>query len=159
MRSTPGYPSESDLDRGCVFWMKCYAAELQEAVKQTTTIEQGKLAPEAVVMSSKLYHWMKQAMSGYKRGLDLAVLQEREQGGLTCGYELFRRINNLLGVTTRAEALSLREAVMRLDVNGLKQLGCPSAGSVKNPFGHLFCSLHRSLRACEISVQHSQISR
>ena len=76
---------------------------------------------------------MKQAMSGYKRGLDLAVLQEREQGGLTCGYELFRRINNLLGVTTRAEALSLREAVMRLDVNGLKQLGCPSAGSVKNP--------------------------
>ena len=72
-------------------------------------------------------------MSGYKRGLDLAVLQEREQGGLTCGYELFRRINNLLGVTTRAEALSLREAVMRLDVNGLKQLGCPSAGSVKNP--------------------------
>ena len=106
---------------------------LQEAAKQTTTIEQGKLAPEAVVMSSKLYHWMKQAMSGYKRGLDLAVLQEREQGGLTCGYELFRRINNLLGVTTRAEALSLREAVMRLDVNGLKQLGCPSAGSVKNP--------------------------
>ena len=83
--------------------------------------------------SSKLYHWMKQAMSGYKRGLDLAVLQEREQGGLTCGYELFRRINNLLGVTTRAEALSLREAVMRLDVNGLKQLGCPSAGSIKNP--------------------------
>ena len=72
-------------------------------------------------------------MSGYKRGLDLAVLQEREQGGLTCGYELFRRINNLLGVTTRAEALSLREAVMRLDVNGLKQLGCPSAGSIKNP--------------------------
>ena len=72
-------------------------------------------------------------MSGYKRGLDLAVLQEREQGGLTCGYELFRRINNLLGVTTRAEALSLREAVMRLDVNGLKQVGCPSAGSVKNP--------------------------
>ena len=39
----------------------------------------------------------------------------------------------MLGVTTRAEALSLREAVMRLDVNGLKQLGCPSAGSVKNP--------------------------
>ena len=112
---------------------ECYAAELQEAVKQTTTIEQGKLAPEAAVRSSKLYHWMKQAMSGYKRGLDLAVLQEREQGGLTCGYELFRRINNLLGVTTRAEALSLREAVMRLDVNGLKQLGCPSAGSVKNP--------------------------
>ena len=111
----------------------CYAAELQEAVKQTTTIEQGKLAPEAAVRSSKLYHWMKQAMSGYKRGLDLAVLQEREQGGLTCGYELFRRINNLLGVTTRAEALSLREAVMRLDVNGLKQLGCPSAGSIKNP--------------------------
>ena len=72
-------------------------------------------------------------MSGYKRGLDLAVLQEREQGGLTCGYELFRRINNLLGVTTRAEALSLREAVMRLDVHGLKQLGCPSAGSIKNP--------------------------
>ena len=72
-------------------------------------------------------------MSGYKRGLDLAVLQEREQGGLTCGYELFRRINNLLGDTTRAEALSLREAVMRLDVNGLKQLGCPSAGSIKNP--------------------------
>ena len=112
---------------------ECYAAELQEAVKQTTTIEQGKLAPEAAVRSSKLYHWMKQAMSGYKRGLDLAVLQEREQGGLTCGYELFRRINNLLGVTTRAEALSLREAVMRLDVNGLKQLGCPSAGSIKNP--------------------------
>ena len=112
---------------------ECYAAELQEAVKQTTTIEQGKLAPEAAVRSSKLYHWMKQAMSGYKRGLDLAVLQEREQGGLTCGYELFRRINNLLGVTTRGEALSLREAVMRLDVNGLKQLGCPSAGSVKNP--------------------------
>ena len=26
---------------------ECYAAELQEAVKQTTTIEQGKLAPEA----------------------------------------------------------------------------------------------------------------
>ena len=112
---------------------ECYAAELQEAVKQTTTIEQGKLAPEAAVRSSKLYHWMKQAMSGYKRGLDLAILQEREQGGLTCGYELFRRINNLLGVTTRAEALSLPEAVMRLDVNGLKQLGCPSAGSVKNP--------------------------
>ena len=112
---------------------ECYAAELQEAVKQTTTIEQGKLAPEAAVRSSKLYHWMKQAMSGYKGGLDLAVLQEREQGGLTCGYELFRRINNLLGVTTRAEALSLREAVMRLDVNGLKQLGCPSAGSIKNP--------------------------
>ena len=112
---------------------ECYAAELQEAVRQTTTIEQGKLAPEAAVRSSKLYHWMKQAMSGYKRGLDLAVLQEREQGGLTCGYELFRRINNLLGVTTRAEALSLRVAVMRLDVNGLKQLGCPSAGSVKNP--------------------------
>ena len=112
---------------------ECYAAELQEAVKQTTTIEQGKLAPEAAVRSSKLYHWMKQAMSGYKRGLDLAVLQEREQGGLTRGYELFRRINNLLGVTTRAEALSLREAVMRLDVNGLKQLGCPSAGSIKNP--------------------------
>ena len=112
---------------------ECYAAELQEAEKQTTTIEQGKLAPEAAVRSSKLYHWMKQAMSGYKRGLDLAVLQEREQGGLTCGYELFRRINNLLGVTTRAEALLLREAVMRLDVNGLKQLGCPSAGSVKNP--------------------------
>ena len=112
---------------------ECYAAELQEAVKQTTTIEQGKLAPEAAVRSSKLYHWMKQAMSGYKRGLDLAVLQEREQGGLTCGYELFRRINNLLGVATRAEALSLREAVMRLDVNGLKQLGCPSAGSIKNP--------------------------
>ena len=112
---------------------ECYAAELQEAVKQTNTIEQGKLAPEAAVRSSKLYHWMKQAMSGYKRGLDLAVLQEREQGGLTCGYELFRRINNLLGVTTRAEALSLREAVMRLDVNGLKQLGCPSAGSIKNP--------------------------
>ena len=112
---------------------ECYAAELQEAVKQTTTIEQGKLAPEAAVRSSKLYHWMKPAMSGYKRGLDLAVLQEREQGGFTCGYELFRRINNLLGVTTRAEALSLREAVMRLDVNGLKQLGCPSAGSIKNP--------------------------
>ena len=112
---------------------ECYAAELQEAVKQTNTIEQGKLAPEAAVRSSKLYHWMKQAMSGYKRGLDLAVLQEREQGGLTCGYELFRRINNLLGVTTRAEALSLREAVMRLDVNGLKQLGRPSAGSIKNP--------------------------
>ena len=112
---------------------ECYAAELQEAVKQTTTIEQGKLAPEAAVRSSKLYHWMKQAMSGYKRGLDLAALQEREQGGLTCGYELFRRINNLLGVTTRAEALSLREAVMRLDANGLKQLGCPSAGSIKNP--------------------------
>ena len=36
------------------------------------------------------------ATSGYKRGLDFAVLQEREQGGLTCGYELFRRINNLL---------------------------------------------------------------
>ena len=102
-------------------------------MRQTTAIEQGKLAPEAAVRSSKLYHWMKQAMSGYKRGLDLAVLQEREQGGLTCGYELSRRINNLLGVTTRAEALSLREAVMRLDVNGLKQLGCPSAGSVKNP--------------------------
>ena len=33
---------------------ECYAAELQEAVKQTTTIEQGKLAPEAAVRSSKL---------------------------------------------------------------------------------------------------------
>ena len=112
---------------------ECYAAELQEAVKQTVAIEQGKLAPEAAVRSSKLYHWMKQAMSGYKRGLDIAFSLEREQGGLTCGYELFRRINNMLGVTTRAEALSLREAVMRLDVNGLKSLGCPSAGSVKNP--------------------------
>ena len=71
---------------------ECYAAELQEAVRQTTAIEQGKLAPEAAVRSSKLYHWMKQAMSGYKRGLDLAVLQEREQGGLTRGYELSRRI-------------------------------------------------------------------
>ena len=112
---------------------ECYAAELQETVRQTTVIEQGKLAQEAAVRSSKLYHWMKQAMSGYKRGLDIATMLEREQGGLTCGYELFRRINNLLGVTTRAEALSLREAVMRLDVNGLKHLGCPSAGSAKNP--------------------------
>ena len=41
---------------------ECYAAELQEAV---TTIEQGKLAPEAAVRSGKLYHWMKQAMSAH----------------------------------------------------------------------------------------------
>ena len=50
---------------------ECYAAELQETVRQTTVIEQGKLAQEAAVRSSKLYHWMKQAMSGYKRGLDI----------------------------------------------------------------------------------------
>ena len=109
MRSTPGCPSESDLD------------VVEEAMKQTTTIEQGKLAPEAAVRSSKLYHWTKQAMSRYKRGLDLAVLQEREQGGLTCGHELFRRINNLLESRLERKE-SLREAVMRLDVNGLKQL-------------------------------------
>ena len=39
----------------------------------------------------------------------------------------------VLGAATREEALSLRESMMRLDISGLKALGCPTAGDARSP--------------------------
>ena len=78
-----------------------------------TTVENRALNRNEAIRSSRVYLYIKQALAGYARGLDILRQVEKEQLGVSAGYAVMRRLHLELSVGSRIEASTLREEVMQ----------------------------------------------
>ena len=91
-----------------------YATELQEAISSNVEVLQVRLEAGKAARSTKLWFLLRQSMSKFQRGQDLAHLIEVKQMGASAGYELWRSLNNELSVRSRVEGQALREQALGL---------------------------------------------
>ena len=103
-------------------------------------IAQLSLSKGKAARSTKLWYLLKQALTGFQRGTDIAKFVELHQGGAAAGYELWRELDKELSVRSRVEGQALREqALLILD---------RAAKALEKAFGYfsaydlgLFCSV------------------
>ena len=89
-----------------------FSAELQEAIESGVEVRQIALSKGKAARSTKLWYLLKQALSGFQRGVDLAKFVELSQNGAAAGYELWRALNQELSVRSRVEGQALREQAL-----------------------------------------------
>ena len=87
-----------------------FSEELQEAIESGVEVRQIALSKGKAARSTKLWYLLKQALSGFQRGVDLAKFVELGQNGAAAAYELWRALNQELSVRSRVEGQALREA-------------------------------------------------
>ena len=87
--------------------------EIHKAMASATTVDNRALNRNEAIRSSWVYLYIKQAFAGYARGLDILKQVEKEQLGVSAGYEAMRRLHLELSVGSRIEASTLREEVMQ----------------------------------------------
>ena len=73
-----------------------FSEELQEAIESGVEVRQIALSKGKAARSTKLWYLLKQALSGFQRGVDLAKFVELSQNGAAAGYELWRALNQEL---------------------------------------------------------------
>ena len=79
-------------------------------------VAQLSLSKGKAARSTKLWYLLKQALTGFQRGTDIAKFVELRQGGAAAGYELWRELDKELSVRSRVEGQALREqALLILD--------------------------------------------
>ena len=86
---------------------------MQKYLIRNTTILNNSLPKGESIRSTRLFLYLRQSFSNYPRGLDILKQIEREQLGVSAGYEAMRRLHQDLSVCSRIEALTLREEVLR----------------------------------------------
>ena len=89
-----------------------FSEELQEAIESGVEVRQISLAKGKAARSTKLWYLLKQALSGFQRGIDLAKFVELSQNGAAAGYELWRALDQELSVRSRVEGQALREQAL-----------------------------------------------
>ena len=89
-----------------------FSEELQEAIESGLEVRQIALSKGKAARSTKLWYLLKQALSGFQRGVDLAKFVELSQNGAAAGYELWRALNQELSVRSRVEGQALREQAL-----------------------------------------------
>ena len=89
-----------------------FSEELQEAIESGVEVRQIALSKGKAARSTKLWYLLKQALSGFQRGVDLAKFVELSQNGAAAGYELWRALNQELSVRSRVEGQALREQAL-----------------------------------------------
>ena len=89
-----------------------YSEELQEAIESSVPVAQLSLSKGKAARSTKLWYLLKQALTGFQRGTDIAKFVELRQGGAAAGYELWRELDKELSVRSRVEGQALREQAL-----------------------------------------------
>eukprot|EP00439_Symbiodinium_sp_Y106_P017051 s8776_g2.t1 len=85
---------------------------LQEAIESSVPVAQLSLSKGKAARSTKLWYLLKQALTGFQRGTDIAKFVELRQGGAAAGYELWRELDKELSVRSRVEGQALREQAL-----------------------------------------------
>ena len=88
-------------------------SEVQKYLTRDTAILNNSLPKGESIRSTRLFLYLRQSFSNYPRGLDILKQIEREQLGVSAGYEAMRRLHQDLSVCSRIEASTLREEVLR----------------------------------------------
>ena len=88
-------------------------AEVQKYLTREETVLNNSLPKGEFIRSTRLFLYLRQSFSNYPRGLDILKQIEREQLGVSAGYEAMRRLHQDLSVCSRIEASTLREEVLR----------------------------------------------
>ena len=86
-------------------------SEVQKYLTRDTAILNNSLPKGESIRSTRLFLYLRQSFSNYPRGLDILKQIEREQLGVSAGYEAMRRLHQDLSVCSRIEASTLREEV------------------------------------------------
>ncbi|CAE7706840.1 unnamed protein product [Symbiodinium sp. CCMP2592] len=87
--------------------------ELHRSIASEVTIKQSSLEKGQSVRSTRTFLYLKQALQGFARGLDLVKQVEKEQLGSPAGYECIRRLHQELSVASRIEASTLRNEALQ----------------------------------------------
>ena len=87
--------------------------EVQKYLTRDQAILNNSLPKGESIRSTRLFLYLRQSFSNYPRGLDILKQIEREQLGVSAGYEAMRRLHQDLSVCSRIEASTLREEVLR----------------------------------------------
>ncbi|CAE7443092.1 unnamed protein product [Symbiodinium sp. CCMP2592] len=87
--------------------------ELHRSIASEVTIKQSSLEKGQSVRSTRTFLYLKQALQGFARGLDLVKQVEKEQLGSPAGYECMRRLHQELSVASRIEASTLRNEALQ----------------------------------------------
>ena len=88
-------------------------SEVQKYIAREEAIVNNSLPKGESIRSTRLFLYLRQSFSNYPRGLDILKQIEREQLGVSAGYEAMRRLHQDLSVCSRIEASTLREEVLR----------------------------------------------
>ena len=158
MRSTPGYPSESDLDRGCVFWTSATQRNCKRQWSKQLPLSKGNLPqkPQWGVVNC-ITGWNKQCQDTRGDWTSQSCRNESREDSradMSCSEE------STTCLELRLERKHCHCGKQWWDLMWMdwSNLDAHQQGVSKTHWTHV-CSLRRSLHACEISVQHSQISR
>ena len=89
-----------------------YSEELQEAIESSVPVAQLSFSKGKAARSTKLWYLLKQALTGFQRGTDIAKFVELRQGGAAAGYELWHELDKELSVRSRVEGQALREQAL-----------------------------------------------
>ena len=131
-----------------------FSEELQEAIESGVEVRQIALLKGKAARSTKLWYLLKQALSGFQRGVDLAKFVELSQNGAAAGYELWRALNQELSVRSRVEGQALREQALliapeaasgHLSPHGIRICKIPQARCYQVPRLGPFRSRHHQL--------------
>ena len=88
-------------------------SEVQKYLTRDQAILNNSLPKGESIRSTRLFLYLRQRFSNYPRGLDILKQIEREQLGVSAGYEAMRRLHQDLAVCSRIEASTLREEILR----------------------------------------------
>ena len=88
-------------------------SEVQKYLTRDQAILNNSLPKGESIRSTRLFLYLRQRFSNYPRGLDILKQIEREQLGVSAGYEAMRRLHQDLSVCSRIEASTLREEILR----------------------------------------------
>ena len=86
---------------------------MQKYLTRDETVLNNSLPKGESIRSTRLFLYLRQNFSNYPRGLDILKQIEREELGVSAGYEAMRRLHQDLSVCSRIEASTLREEVLR----------------------------------------------
>lgn len=90
-----------------------YPVECRYALQEANSIHESKVPPSMAPRAHRLLSYLKQAISGRHRAESLvAHYVSTVPQGSAHGYEALRKLNLEFGLQSRAEALSIREAVL-----------------------------------------------
>ena len=84
--------------------------EVQKYLTREETVLNNSLPKGESIRSTRLFLYLRQSFSNYPRGLDILKQIEREQLGVSAGYEAMRRLHQDLSVCSRIEASTLRKS-------------------------------------------------
>ena len=88
-------------------------AEVQKYIVRDSVVLNSSLPKNESIRSTRTFLYLRQSFQNYPRGQDILKQVEREQLGVSAGYEALRRLHQDLSVCSRTQASTLREEILR----------------------------------------------